>query len=376
MAHSLSNIVRVPADWVRPAHRDGFTVDYTAVGAVDRAPKGRWIPMVIGSSPAMRPVYALIDQAAPTAVSVLISGESGTGKELVAQTIHRLSRRAAFPFTPINLVAIPETLLESELFGHERGAFTGAVEQHPGCFELADGGTLFLDEVTEMSPATQAKLLRVLQERRFRRVGGRREQAVDVRIIAAANVDPLEAVATGKLRLDLYYRLNVFALAVPSLRARRPDIPPLVQSFVDEFNDRYEKSVAAVDPAVMEIFDTYPWPGNVHELRNVIERAMILAEGELIEIQHLPPALLDARRKGPAERTLTLPPGTTVEQAERQLILLTLQHTRDNKTHAAALLGISVKTLYNKLYKLGCGDVLTNSGPADAGAQRVSKRRV
>src|SRR3989442_166268 len=140
MAHSLTNIVRVPADWVRPAHRDGFTVAYTAVGAVDRAPKGRWIPMVIGSSPAMRPVYALIEQAAPTAVSVLISGESGTGKELVAQTIHRLSRRAAFPFTPINLVAIPETLLESELFGHERGAFTGAVEQHPGCFELADGG--------------------------------------------------------------------------------------------------------------------------------------------------------------------------------------------------------------------------------------------
>jgi transcriptional regulator with PAS, ATPase and Fis domain len=351
MAHSLTNIVRVPADCVRPARRDGFTFDDTAFGVMDPA-TAHSIPMVIGSSPVMCSVYALIEQAAPTAVSVLISGESGTGKELVAQTIHRLSRRAAFPFTPINAATIPETLIESELFGHEKGAFTGAIERRPGCFELADGGTLFLDEVTEMSPATQAKLLRVLQEHRFRRVGGRREQAVDVRIIAAANVDPLEAVAKGKLRLDLYYRLNVFALAVPPLRARRPDIPPLVQSFVDEFNDRYEKSVAAVDPAVIEIFETYPWPGNVRELRNVIERAMILAEGDLIEIQHLPPALLDARHKGPAERTLTLPPGTTVEQAERQLILLTMQHTGDNKTHAAALLGISVKTLYNKLYKL------------------------
>jgi transcriptional regulator with PAS, ATPase and Fis domain len=308
--------------------------------------------MVIGSSAAMRRAYALIEQAAPTTVSVFVSGESGTGKELVAQTIHRLSRRAAFPFIPINLAAIPETLLESELFGHERGAFTGAVEQRPGCFELADRGTLFLDEVTEMTPTAQAKLLRVLQERRFRRVGGRKEQAVDVRVIAAANLDPLDAIANGRLRVDLYYRLNVFALAVPPLRARRPDIPPLVQSFVDEFNDRYEKSVAAVDPAVMDIFERYPWPGNVRELRNVIERAMILAEGDLIEIQHLPPALLDARHKGPAERTLTLPPGTTVEQAERQLILLTLEHTGDNKTHAAALLGISVKTLHNKLYKL------------------------
>jgi transcriptional regulator with PAS, ATPase and Fis domain len=328
-----------------------LTVDDTAVGALDRATTGQSIPMVIGSSPTMRAVYALIEQAAPTAVSVLISGESGTGKELVAQTIHRLSRRAAFPFTPINPAAIPETLFESEVFGHERGAFTGAVERRPGCFELANGGTLFLDELTEMTPATQVKLLRVLQERRFRRVGGRREQAVDVRIIAAANVDPLEAVAKGKLRPDLYYRLNVFALAVPPLRARRPDIPPLVQSFVDQFNHRYEKSVA-VDAAVMSIFETYSWPGNVRELRNVIERATILAEGDLIEMQHLPPALLDARHKGPAERTLTLPPGTTVEQAERQLILLTMQHTGDNKTHAAALLGISVKTLYNKLYKL------------------------
>jgi DNA-binding NtrC family response regulator len=307
---------------------------------------------LIGSSPPMRRVYSIIEQAAPTSASVLIAGESGTGKELVAQTIHQLSPRAAFPYVPINCAAIPETLLESELFGHEKGAFTGAVERRAGCFELADRGTLFLDEVAEMTPATQAKLLRVLQERRFRKIGGRQEQAVDVRIIAATNVDPMDAVKKGKLRDDLYYRLNVFALTLPPLRDRREDLALLVQAFLNEFNTRHEKSVVAVEPDVMKVFESYSWPGNVRELRNVVERATIIAKGEFVEIKHLPPALIDAGRTEPTQRTLALPPGTTVEEAERQLIMLTLEHTRDNKTRAAEILGISLKTLHNKLNKL------------------------
>jgi DNA-binding NtrC family response regulator len=307
---------------------------------------------MVGSSPAMRRVYTIIEQAAPTSASVLISGESGTGKELVAQTIHQLSPRAAFPYVPLNCAAIPETLLETELFGHEKGSFTGAVERRAGCFELADRGTLFLDEVAEMTTATQAKLLRVLQERRFRKIGGRQEQAVDVRIIAATNVDPDEAVKRGTLRDDLYYRLNVFALALPPLRDRREDLPLLVQAFLAEFNSRLGKSIAGVEPEVMKLFARYAWPGNVRELRNVIERATILAKGELIEPKHLPPPLLEAGRVEPAQRTLELAPGTTVEEAERQLILLTLEHTRDNKTRAAEILGISLKTLHNKLNKL------------------------
>src|SRR3990170_6217436 len=242
----------------------------------------------------MRKVYQVIEQAAPTAASVLVTGESGTGKELVAQTIHQLSRRAGQPFVPINCAAIPEALLESELFGHEKGAFTGAITRRQGSFELADRGTLFLDEIAEMTPATQAKLLRVLQERRFRRVGGRQEQAVDVRILAATNADPAEAVRLGKLRDDLYYRLNVFTLTLPPLRDRREDVPLLVQAFLCEFNARHGRAVTAASPKVMKIFERYPWPGNVRELRNVIERATILAKGEFIEPAYLPPALVEA----------------------------------------------------------------------------------
>src|SRR5205823_8943450 len=193
---------------------------------------------IIGSSPEMRKVYRIIEQAAPTAASVLITGESGTGKELVATTVHHLSARASFPFVAINCAAIPETLLESEIFGHEKGAFTGAAERRQGCFELADRGTLFLDEIGEMTPTTQVKLLRVLQERTFRRVGGRTEQSVDVRVLAATNIDPVEAVRSGKLREDLFYRLNVFSFRVPTLRERPDDLPLLVQAFINEFNAR------------------------------------------------------------------------------------------------------------------------------------------
>ena len=306
---------------------------------------------MIGNAPEMRKIYQVVEQAAPTGASVLITGESGTGKELVAQTIHQLSPRATFPFVAINCAAIPETLLESEIFGHEKGAFTGASDRRQGCFELADRGTLFLDEIGEMTPATQVKLLRVLQERTFRRLGGRTEQSVDVRVIAATNVEPLEAVAKGKLREDLYYRLNVFSFRLPALRDRKEDLPLLIQSFINEFNTRNQKSIAGVDHQAMRLLEHYAWPGNVRELRNVIERATILAPGPFIETKHLPPILGDepATQHQPQ---VALGPGTTVEEAERRLILMTLEHTRDNKTRAAEILGISLKTLHNKLNKL------------------------
>jgi DNA-binding NtrC family response regulator len=305
---------------------------------------------MIGAAPEMRKIYRTIEQAAPTSASVLVCGESGTGKELVAQTVHQLSPRGAHPFVAINCAAIPETLLESEIFGHEKGAFTGATERRPGCFELADRGTLFLDEIAEMTPATQVKLLRVLQERTFRRLGARQEQKVDVRVIAATNKDPAQAVQNGKLREDLYYRLNVFAITLPPLRERKEDLPLLIQAFLNEFNTRNGKAVAGVEQLAMRTLEQYDWPGNVRELRNVIERATILAESQFIDARHLPPFLVQVGEE--AKPTIELTPGTTVEEAERQLIKLTLEHTRDNKTRAAEILGISLKTLHNKLNKL------------------------
>ena len=305
---------------------------------------------IIGNSAGIRGVYRVIEQAAPTNASVLISGESGTGKELVAQTIHELSPRQAFPFVAINCAAIPETLLESEIFGHEKGAFTGAHDRRTGVFELAHRGTLFLDEIAEMQPATQVKLLRVLQERTFRRLGGRQEQAVDVRVIAATNVDPLEASRSGKLREDLFYRLNVFDIDLPPLRQRKDDIPLLVQTFLNEFNRSNNKAVRGVDQDAMFVLEHYPWPGNIRELRNVIERATILADGEFIEARHLPPTLVSKGEE--TLPTLTIVPGTTVDEAERRLITLTLDHCRNNKTRAAEVLGISLKTLHNKLNRM------------------------
>src|SRR6476620_3153605 len=277
---------------------------------------------MIGASPEMRKIYQVIEQAAPTTASVLITGESGTGKELVAQTIHQLSPRGQMPYVPINCAAIPETLLESEIFGHEKGAFTGAMERRQGVFELADRGTIFLDEIAEMTPTTQVKLLRVLQERRFRRLGGRVETPVDVRVIAATNQDPLQAVRDNKLREDLYYRLNVFSIGLPPLRDRKEDLPLLVQAFLNEFNKSNGKSIRAVDQEAMYILEQYNWPGNVRELRNVIERAVILSTGEFIESKHLPPLVADSPEV--VKPTLSIAPGTTVEEAERRLILMTL----------------------------------------------------
>jgi len=302
---------------------------------------------IVGGSAGIRKVYRVVEQAAPTSASVLISGESGTGKELVAQTLHDLSPRAGRPFVGINCAAIPDTLLESEIFGHEKGAFTGAYDRRLGCFELAHRGTLFLDEIAEMAPVMQVKLLRVLQERRFRRLGGRDEQAVDVRVIAATNSDAQEAVRAGKLREDLFYRLNVFSIDLPPLRERLEDVPLLVQAFLDEFNVLNGKAVKAVAPEALRALESYTWPGNVRELRNVIERATILADADFIERRHLPPPVAVGGSAPP--KVLSLSPGTTVEEAERRLIMLTLDYTGNNKTRAAEILGISLKTLHNKL---------------------------
>jgi len=303
---------------------------------------------IIGHSAAMRALYQVLEQAAPTPASMLLLGESGTGKELVAQTIHQLSPRAAAPFVALNCAAIPDTLLESEIFGHEKGAFTGATDRRLGCFELADRGTLFLDEIAEMTPATQVKLLRVLQERKFRRLGGRTEQAVDVRVIAATNIDPVAAIRDGRLREDLYYRLNVFSIKLPPLRDRKDDLPLLIQAFVDEFNTRDHRAVKTVTPAAMRLLEQYDWPGNVRELRNVIERAIILARGDVIEPAHLP--VLGAAPVAPAPANgLTIAPGMTVDEAEEKLIFATLDAAGGNKTRAAEMLGISLKTLHNKL---------------------------
>ena len=303
---------------------------------------------MIGSSPAIREVYQLVEQAAPSEASVLIWGESGTGKELMARTIHDLSPRVTAPFVALNCAAIPEGLLESEIFGHERGAFTGAVARRQGCFELAHRGTVLLDEVAEMAPALQAKLLRLLQERTVRRLGSAREQPVDVRIVAATNVDPKEAVREGRLREDLYYRINVVMIAMPPLRERADDIPLLIQAFLDEFNKRDRRAVDGVAPAALDALTRYSWPGNIRELRNVIERAVIVARSDAIEIDHLPPDLV-ADPSPPSRDRLALAAGMRVDEAERRLIGLTLEHTRNNKTRAAEMLGISVKTLHNKL---------------------------
>ncbi|MFP5378610.1 MAG: sigma-54-dependent transcriptional regulator [Vicinamibacteria bacterium] len=307
---------------------------------------------LVGASRAMRQIYDVIEQAAPTQASVLVIGESGTGKELVAQTIHQLSPRAAQPFVAINCAAIPEALLESEIFGHEKGAFTGALERRAGCFELADRGTLFLDEIAEMEPTTQVKLLRVLQERRFRRLGGRAEQDVDVRIVAATNKDPVDAVRDGALREDLYYRLNVFTLALPPLRDRLDDLPLLVQTFLDEFNQRDGRQVKAVDPEAMRRLERHDWPGNVRELRNVMERAVILARGDLVTPEHLPSFAPAPAAPAAAGDGLVVSPGTTVHEMEERLILATLDAAGNNKTRAAEMLGISLKTLHNKLNRM------------------------
>ena len=310
----------------------------------------RGMGLLLGTSPPMREVYRLIDQAAPTPAPVLITGETGTGKELVARTIHDLSPRAKQQFVAVNCSAIPETLLESELFGHEKGAFTGAMERRAGYFELADTGTIFLDEITEMSPGLQAKYLRTLQDGAVRRLGGKTELKVDVRIIAATNRNPLQAVKDGSFREDLYYRLNVLNVTLPPLRQRREDLPLLVDAFIKEFNDKYDKSVKSLDDEAMRLIIQHEWPGNVRELRNTMERVIVQSSGERISAAQLP---FGPPAPAPAERpdAVVLPIGTKLERAERELILRTLEANHRNKTRAAEVLGVTPKTLHNKLQR-------------------------
>jgi transcriptional regulator with PAS, ATPase and Fis domain len=311
----------------------------------------------------MQEIFGLIEMVAPSSASVLITGESGTGKELVARTIHNLSPRKNKPFVAINCAAVPETLIESEIFGHEKGAFTGALERRAGCFELAEEGTLLLDEIGEMPIATQAKLLRVLEDRKLRRLGSKVETEVDVRVIAATNRNPEQAVAQGQLRGDLYYRLNVFNIEMPPLRDHKEDIPQLAEHLLQEMNSKHGRQVAGISDEVLQMFSSYPWPGNVREMRNTLERAVILCSGPAIEKKHLPanfgsPVPMAAAASDP--RNVHLSVGTTVGEAERQLIFKTLDATNNNKTRAAEILGISLKTLHNKLKEYAVQAAATN----------------
>lgn len=310
---------------------------------------------LVGKSKQMQEIFSLVERVAPTTASVLITGESGTGKEIVARTLHELSPRKGKPFIAINCSAIPETLMESEIFGHEKGAFTGALERRAGCFELAEEGTLLLDEIGEMPIATQAKLLRVLEDRKFRRLGSKVETEANVRVLAATNKAPEEAVARGELRNDLYYRLNVFNIHMPPLREHKEDLPELVEALLNDVNQKHGTDVTALEESVTKAFQNYNWPGNVRELRNTIERAVILASGKTFESRHLPPgfgaALVKTADVDP--NAIHLGVGTTVGEAEKQLILRTLSSTNNNKTRAAEILGISLKTLHNKLKEYG-----------------------
>jgi DNA-binding NtrC family response regulator len=309
--------------------------------------ESRGLGTIVGTSPPMQEVYRLVELAAASPAPVLVTGEAGTGKELVARTIHQLSERGKGPFVAVNCSIIPESLMESELFGYEKGAFTGAHESKAGSFELAAGGTMFLDEMTRMSPALQLKYLRILQDNVVRRMGGRTEIKVDVRIIAAANRDARQAVEEKAFREDLYYRINVLAICLPPLRQRAEDIPLLVKAFIAEFNEKYGRKVKSVDEAAMMRLCDHAWPGNVRELRHVIERAVVGCSDDLITPVCLPVGLVPVERRK-AEDGVLLPVGTTLEQGERELILRTLESVNNNKTRAASILGTTPKTIHNK----------------------------
>ena len=312
--------------------------------------KGSGFGSFVGRSKAMRQVYQLIKDVAGTDASVLITGESGTGKELVAKSIHERSLRAQGPLIAINAAAVPSELIESEIFGHEKGAFTGATSMRQGCFELAHQGTLFLDEIAEMPVALQTRLLRVLEDGRIRRLGGKKEFQVDVRVLAATNRDLRSAVDEGQLREDLYYRLNVFTIQSPALRTRKSDIPLLAHYFISAFNQKHHLKVQGLREDVLERLRAYSWPGNVRELKNVVERAVVLAKEKWIENTHLPPYI---QQLEDLSEKVVLPGDVTVGEAEKQLILKTLEQTRNNKAETARRLGLDVKTIRNKLKSYG-----------------------
>jgi formate hydrogenlyase transcriptional activator len=316
-------------------------------GSADQDASPRRFEQIIGSSPALESVLEQVERVAPTDSTVLIQGETGTGKELIARAVHNLSARCGRPFIKLNCAAIPFDLLESELFGHERGAFTGAIAQKIGRFELADKGTLFLDEVGDIPPGLQPKLLRVLQEQEFERLGSTRTHQVDVRLVAATNRNLVDMVKRNEFRSDLYYRLNVFPVPLPPLRARREDIPALVEHFVDIYARRMSKQIDYISPETMSELTSYAWPGNIRELQNFIERSVILTSGNVLESP-----LANLRNAAEAE---SLGP-TTMEDAEREHIRKILEQTRwvvAGPNGAAARLGIKRSTLYFRMQKLG-----------------------
>ena len=305
---------------------------------------------ILGASPAMQEVFDTIRQVAPTRATVLIQGESGTGKELVARALHQCSARAQGPFIPVHCAALAPTLLESELFGHEKGAFTGAQERRRGRFEMADGGTLFLDEIGEIDPLVQVKILRAIEERKFERVGGAETIGVDVRLVAATNRDLKKMVEAGTFREDLFYRLHVVNLTLPPLREREGDIVLLAQHYLKALAAENGKALKGLTPEAMDALTAYAWPGNVRELRNVIERMVVLGAGPVLTARDLPPAV---RAAAAAPAPATTRAGRVLRDAERQLILEALRRHKDNRTQAAQDLGISRRTLHRKLNEFG-----------------------
>jgi len=311
-------------------------------------------PNIVARSAKMQETLATVERVAPTNATVLLGGESGVGKDLIARAIHEKSRRATGPFVKINSTAIPENLLESELFGYEKGAFTGAAASKPGKFELADKGTLFLDEIGDVPPATQVKLLRVLQEREFERLGGTKTIKVDVRLVAATNRDLRAALEQGTFREDLYYRLNVVPIDIAPLRERKEDIPELVNLFISRFAGDSGKPVEGITPEAMQVLVNYHWPGNVRELQNIIERACALAKGMMIEVSDV---RLDSHStKGADAGNHFLPAGMTLEQWEDEMIQEALRRAHGNKSQAARLLGLSRNALRYRLSKIGIAD--------------------
>ena len=305
---------------------------------------------MVGASVGMKSVYRMIRQAAATDIPVLLTGETGTGKDLAARAIHQLSSRADRPFLPVHLGALPQDLVPSELFGHARGAYTGATEARMGSFEETNGGTVFLDEISTIDDRVQISLLRLIESQTFHRIGGNKTIMADVRLIAATNDDLEEAVEAGTFREDLYYRLEVFQINLPPLRDRPGDLSLLIQNFLQRYNEEYDKKILGVSPEAMAMLEMYDWPGNVRELKNVIHRAVVVSTGEVITPQHLSKRIKP--NKG-VNRKVVLPVGTSFEEAERKLLEKTLQATGNNRRHAAAILGVSRGTLYNKIKKFG-----------------------
>jgi DNA-binding NtrC family response regulator len=305
---------------------------------------------MVGGSPVMREVYRQIRKAAVTDIPVLLSGETGTGKDLAARAIHQLSKHSDGPYVPAHLGALPEDLVASELFGHEKGAFTGALERRLGCFELAHKGTVFLDEISTIDEKIQVSLLRLLEDRKLHRIGATKSLKVNVRVIAASNEDLEAAVTQGVFREDLFFRLDVLHIHMPPLKQRDGDMPLLVDHFLKEFNKAYRKQVVGISPECVSRLHSYDWPGNVRELKNVINRAVVMCEGDVLLPDHLPRRL---RAAGGGSAMISMPVGSTMEEMEKEMLVRTLEYTAGNRRRAAHLLGISRRTLYNKIDRFG-----------------------